>query len=561
MLFAVLLAACDTSPATPTPAPTATTAAAATATTPANSQSATQTPAGISGGQATVTTVTSAGKGKLSTAKQGTLKPANPQSPKGDIAKKTIAAAKGKNLLTSIQPARATATRPSSRPTATEVPSASPLYPEDWSVVVDSDFTTGDPGTWLTGDAGDLAADVADGAYNMTVKNGTGFYTWSDETSDWTDGYISATLTIKGNGYGGLVARLDKENDADTNVVCMISNGGRYGCYTEANGEIGVINEATSSDIKRNGENTIGLLAVGSDFVFYINGEATESFSNEDVTEGAWGAYVETPEDTTTVAQFSHILFMGPAGEEPTAEPTEEATIEPTEEATTEPTEEATAEATEEATTEPTEEATTEPGETPTVSGNVILETDFSQDPGTWYTGQGDGYSVDIVDGQLVVEYDTPQGLVTTSADEAQDLKDARFEATLTIKDESRSNPGYVGIFARGQQFDTDFQDWSQIFCGINNNSAYTCDLLSNADDGSINFTELIHGKTSAIKGNKENKIALIGKGSRWTFEINGTKVGSFTDNTVKSGAWGILVNSGDATTTGMISKIGIYKP
>src|SRR5436190_14934162 len=244
--------ATPTSPPSPTTAPTTAPQAAATATTQTSSQAATQTPAGPAGGQATKTT---GGKGKISTGKQGTLKPANPQAPKGDIAKKTIAAAKGKGLLTSIEPARATVTRPSSRPTATEVPTSEPLVPEDWSVVLDSDFSTGDPGTWLIGDGGDIAADVDGGTYNMTVKNGSGFYSWSDETGDWTDGYISATLTIKGNGFGGLVARLSKEDEKSSNVVCMISNAGRYGCYTEVNGEVGVINEAASSAIKRNGEN------------------------------------------------------------------------------------------------------------------------------------------------------------------------------------------------------------------------------------------------------------------------------------------------------------------
>ena len=170
MVFAILLSACDMSPATPTPPPSPTTAPTtapqtdATATTQTSSQAGTQTPVTTSGGQATATTIS---KGKLSTGKQGTLKPANPQTPKGDIAKKTIAAAKGKGLLTSIEPARATATRPSSRPTATEVPTSEPLVPEDWSVIVDSDFSTGDPGTWLIGNGGDIAADVDGGTYNM----------------------------------------------------------------------------------------------------------------------------------------------------------------------------------------------------------------------------------------------------------------------------------------------------------------------------------------------------------------------------------------------------------
>jgi hypothetical protein len=80
------------------------------------------------------------------------------------------------------------------------------------------------------------------------------------------------------------------------------------------------------------------------------------------------------------------------------------------------------------------------------------------------------------------------------------------------------------------------------------------------ADDNTISFTEVLQGQTDSINDGEQNVISLTGKGSRWTFEINGTKVGSFTDNSVKEGAWGVLVKSGSDTTTGFFSKIEVFE-
>ncbi|MEO8286246.1 MAG: hypothetical protein ABI670_07385 [Chloroflexota bacterium] len=572
MVFMVILSACDMSPATPTPAPSPTTAqvTAPTATTAAQSIAPTATTQQTTTGQATPAT---AGKGKIGKASAGTFTSAERPAPKGDLATRSLQVAKGTAPFESIDPARATATVGEPEATATTAPSGSATVPEDWSVVLDSDFSDGDAGTWLTGDAGDISAGVEDGTYNMVVKDGSGFYTWAEETDNWTDGYISATLKLTGPGMVGLAARVAKTDGKFSDVVCVISNSGKYGCYTELNGENTKVAAAASSAIKRNGENTLALLGVGNELTFFINGKSIKTFPADDITEGAWGAYAETGPNTTTTGSFSHIVFMGP-GEEPsdvtpTAEPDVEATattepdVEPT--ATTEevvetPTAEPDVEGT--ATTEPDVEATaTTPAVTPTAgAGNVIVSTDFANESGTWYTGEGDGYSVAVTDGELAVVSSNAHGIVATASEESMDLADARIEAVVRIEDESSDAPGFVGISGRSQEFATDYQDWSQIFCGINNNGDYTCDRLEQSENGTVDFTELLHGNVSTIEAGQPNTIALSAKGSRWTFEINGKKIGSFTDNSVKRGAWGVLVNSGDATTTGFYSKLSVFK-
>ncbi len=289
LVFMVALAACDTTPATPVPAPTATAVPPTTApvlqATTAPVAVATSTTASTTSGQQANPTP---GKGKLSSVHMGVFSELPKQSPKGDLASRSIAALKASNSFDTIEPARTTPTRQSAEPTATEVVNAPTTVPDGWSVVLDSDFSTGDAGTWIVGDGGDVAATVENGAYNLLVKNNYSVYTSADEISNWTDGYISATLQIKGSGFGGVSARFTSESKKFTDVVCRINNAGKFGCYKELAGQTSAIATGNSSAIKRNASNTIALLAIGTNFTFFINGKVAKSFVESDITEGAW---------------------------------------------------------------------------------------------------------------------------------------------------------------------------------------------------------------------------------------------------------------------------------
>ncbi len=571
-----LLAACDTSPASPTPVATPPTAqVVATATTQAVPSATTQAAAPTSTTQQSVsgnsTPATGGNKGKLALAPFGSIKAAPSPAPRGDLAARSLSVAQSSSPFDTLSPARATVTIDNSQPTATEPPPAtSNGVPDNWSVVLDSDFSTGDPGTWLTGASGNVSANVQDGTYDLVVKDGSGLYTWADETSDWTDGYISATLKITGPGWAGVAGRVSKTGTKFTDIVCEIGNAGTYGCYKDVSGQSTTMGKGSSSAIKRNGINTVALLATGSDFTFFINGKAVKTFTAPEVTEGAWGAYAETDQGSTTTGAFSEILFMGPGdlngAVTPTVEPTIEASataveVQPTDTIEAQPTD--TAAATVRVVTRvPTASVVTRGTVTPTVNpANVIVSTDFSQDSGTWRTGQSAGFLIDVNNGELRVQAQNAHSIIATAPDESIDLADARIVGTVRIEDAGKTDHGFVGFSARSQEFSSNFADWSQIFCGINNTGAYTCDKLLSASDGTVNFTEVLHGKTSRISSSKPNTIALTGIGNRWTFEVNGFKMGSFTDNSVQHGAWGVLVTSGDAGITGYFSQVSVYKP
>jgi hypothetical protein len=106
----VLLAACESTPASPTPLPSPTTApvAAATATT-AQAPAATATTQQTTGGQATP--ATGGNKGKLAMAPSGAIQQASKPAPKGDLAAKSLTVAQSGTSFENAEPARATCPR------------------------------------------------------------------------------------------------------------------------------------------------------------------------------------------------------------------------------------------------------------------------------------------------------------------------------------------------------------------------------------------------------------------------------------------------------------------
>lgn len=530
----LLMTACDNTPATPVPTATTVQSVAPTATTVQSTGNPT----------AAATPVTSGG---IRRAPVGSVTNIERSEPKGELSSHTLEVSNRDAALNSLE-ARNTPTPQAEATPTEEVATQNGNAPEDWVVILESDFSTEDTGSWMVGEEDGFSSTLEDGRLVQTAEDGTGFFNWADETDNWTDGYISATIELDGDGFGGLTAKLSREDGNWFDIICGISTAGTYGCYKEVDSQNEKMAGGRSSAIKKTGINELALLGVGDEFTFYINGKQVKQFSGEGLVEGTWGTYVESPQGTTTNMAIDRVLFMGP-GEEPIDEPTP--TAEPDD-----PTEEPAP------TDEPTEEPVDEPTATATtiVEENVIVSTDFSEDEGTWATGEGDTYSVRVEDGKLVVAALAAGNVVGTIPTEAGELADARIEATFLVEDtSSEDQPGFVGVSARSQEFLSDFEDWAQVFCGINNLGDYSCYRVSTGSDGSLNFKQIMGGNTSKIKADKENTIALTSNGSRWTFEINGSKVGSFSDNSQKEGGWGVLVLSGDDTTTGYFSQINVY--
>jgi hypothetical protein len=68
-----------------------------------------------------------------------------------------------------------------------------------------------------------------------------------------------------------------------------------YGCFKTVHGEFVELATGTSKLIKTGGAtNTMAFVAVGNEFVLYINKETAAKFTDSSITAGSWGMYAGT---------------------------------------------------------------------------------------------------------------------------------------------------------------------------------------------------------------------------------------------------------------------------
>lgn len=539
--FMVLLSACDSTTANPTPIASSPTSAPIITVAPATQAAATAPAA---------STPQASGGAVARGVRSSTL--GNPPSPfiTNHTANTTssLQSALGASLGETLTSGNGSATAEPESTYSRGSTGASTGVPNDWSVVVDNDFTTGDQGAWQVQEGANSSVAFTEDRLNLTAKNNGAAIALSTDIGVWTDGYISATVSITGQGGAGVISRAALTSDNKTNwVSCIIYNTGVGLCYKRYNSQDSLLFKGNTSAIKRNGVNTVALLARGQNYTFFVNGKPIKSFTESDVTNGEWLLYTDSGAASTTGA-YSRATFTGPTGD---ATPAVDTPAEDTPVAEDTPTTVPTAVPTVGRRPSPTPA----PQQTPQGdAGNVIVSNDFSQGADNWPTASSEGTTIDVSNGEMLITEDAKRWM-EMAPKEAQDIGDARIVADVRLEDvASKASPGLAGVTARFQSGD----DFSQIVCGITAANSYVC--FSFSADGKTQ-TVLSKGQSSAIKPNKKNTLSLLGIGSRWTFQVNGQKMGSFTYNAVKSGAWGILVWGGDKPLKAHYSQVTIATP
>lgn len=165
----------------------------------------------------------------------------------------------------------------------------------DTSIVVASGFDS-DDGEWPTGDNDDFSGLIVDGRYEMQLKTPEQYLTVSpDKAGNVGDAAISTEIVIEGSpGYGGVMMRYAENGDQRSMYVCWINNEGQYGCAKSVNSEWTVLIEPTSDEIiKRDNVNRITMAVIGSELLFDINDKEVFTVTDDSLTEGAAGFYVE----------------------------------------------------------------------------------------------------------------------------------------------------------------------------------------------------------------------------------------------------------------------------
>ncbi len=199
---------------------------------------------------------------------------------------------------------------------AMDEPSAEPepvVDPEDDGTVtlVNNTFDGDDVGTWPVGDGDGLSARVADGRYTVELTDVNLYaFIYPDESVELTDGVIAAEVQPEGDGLAGVMARFSESNDQRSMYVCWISNNGKAGCSKNVNNTWSVIVQPqTSAAVKPNDYNIIALAVKGNMLVFVVNDTEIARITDESLSSGAWGVYVENF-DSSFRAHYNEIAVL-----------------------------------------------------------------------------------------------------------------------------------------------------------------------------------------------------------------------------------------------------------
>jgi hypothetical protein len=184
---------------------------------------------------------------------------------------------------------------------------------DDSTAVIASDFSE-DNGEWPTGENDDFAGKVVDGRYELQLKTSQQYLTVSpDAASDVADGAISTEVTINGaTGYAGVMMRYKEENEQRSMYICWINNNGQFGCAKNINNSwTPLVSPKADDAVKVNDVNRITLAVIGNNILFDINDKEVASLTDDSLTGGAAGFYIENFDDPV-VAYYDNTAIVRP---------------------------------------------------------------------------------------------------------------------------------------------------------------------------------------------------------------------------------------------------------
>ena len=177
--------------------------------------------------------------------------------------------------------------------------------------VLNNTFDGDDIGSWPTGQAGGLAANITDGRYTVELNDANQYaYIYPDEAVDLADAVIAAEVQPEGNGLAGLMARFSENGDQRSMYVCWINNEGKAGCSKDINNTWSVILQPqVSPAIKPDAYNILVLAVEGNTLIFAVNDTEIGRITDDALSSGAWGVYVENF-DSAFRAHYDEIAVL-----------------------------------------------------------------------------------------------------------------------------------------------------------------------------------------------------------------------------------------------------------
>jgi hypothetical protein len=138
---------------------------------------------------------------------------------------------------------------------------------------------------------------VANGAMNMSSRSTTGWRTWRVRPPETADAYLEGiyqTNNCSGSDQYGLVLRAPNY-ESGHGVYFGLTCDGRYSLLRWDNSGLSTIVSAASSQFIESGPgktNRLGILAKGSNFKLFANGQMLQEVSDAALEKGFFGAYI-----------------------------------------------------------------------------------------------------------------------------------------------------------------------------------------------------------------------------------------------------------------------------
>lgn len=179
----------------------------------------------------------------------------------------------------------------------------------------------------------------------------------------------------------------------------------------------------------------------------------------------------------------------------------------------------------------------------------LVVNNSFDNgDNGSWPVGQEDGYSANVADGAYTLDLQKDNLYLFLGPDEATNVADGAIAARVRPE-----GTGLAGVMVRSSEANG---ARSMYVCWISNGGKFAC-----SKDVNNTWTVIVQPKASdAIKPNDNNVILLSAIGNQFSFEINDKEVASFTDDTLKTGAWGVYAETTPGNFKVRYDQVAIYK-
>ena len=176
-----------------------------------------------------------------------------------------------------------------------------PTEDGDFTELVSSDFIEGeDLSIWaVSTDQPEFTTQILDGHYVVDIlsndPNGYSVFSYPDGATNLADGATAARLRIEGDGSAGVMMRRTENADGTTSMYeCHVANTQEFSCWKQVNSQWSeIVALQYSAVIIPNDYNTIVIGAVGNQFVLQINDTDVASWTDDSLTSGAWGIFVE----------------------------------------------------------------------------------------------------------------------------------------------------------------------------------------------------------------------------------------------------------------------------